>query len=195
MAERTNTKKTQTKTTPRQTAKRTTVKQEIKEPVVVQETEHAQGGPVIPKEVDLNQYITVKNGFHGRLVYISSRTGEKFIWDDFGDEQEIELRELRNAKNSSKGFFVNNWFVFDDAWVIDYLGVRKYYKYVINIDDFDKIFELEPDELGEAVSQMSDAQKRSVIYRASRLIADGTIDSRRTISTLEEALGVELVEH
>ena len=42
-----------------------------------------------PKKVDLNQFITVKNGFQGRLVYVSTRTGERFVWDGFGAEQEI----------------------------------------------------------------------------------------------------------
>lgn len=31
------------------------------------------------KEVDLTQYVTVRNGFHGRLVYKSQRTGEHFV--------------------------------------------------------------------------------------------------------------------
>ena len=70
---------------------------------------------IVPKDIDMNQYVIVRNGFHGRLVYKSSRTGEKFVWDGFGTEQEMELKELRNAKNTSKGFFKNNWFMFDSS--------------------------------------------------------------------------------
>lgn len=150
--------------------------------------------PIVPKDVDPSQYIIVRNGFQGILVYKSSRTGEVYKWDSFGAEQEMELRELRNAKNSAKAFFINNWFMFDEDWVVDWLGVRQYYKNAIPIDSFDDIFKLTPAKLKEAVSLLSKGQKRSVGYRATELIKSGEIDSRKKISALEEALGVSLTE-
>ena len=152
--------------------------------------------PIVPKEVDLNTYITVYNGFHGILNYRSKRTGELFSWESFGDDKQIELRELKDAKSSNKKMFINNWFMFDkdDSWVIDYLGVKQYYKHAIAIDEFDNIFKLTPAKLKAAIKEMSDGQKKSVLYRAATLIASGDIDSRKTIAALEEALGVELIE-
>ena len=151
---------------------------------------------IIPKEIDPNQFITVRNGFHGFLVYKSPRSGEVYMWNNFGDEQEIELRELRNAKSSSKGFFQNNWFMFDDefSWVIDYLGVRQYYKHFLSIDTFDDIFEKTPAQLKKAIEELSEGQKHSLAYRAGEKIRNGEIDSLKTITALEEALGIELIE-
>lgn len=150
----------------------------------------------VTKDIDLGQFIPVYNGFQGKLIYISPRTKEVFRWDSFGDVQEIELRELKNAKSSSKSFFVNNWFMFDedDAWVIDYLGMGKFYKYAISIDHFDDIFTKTPKEIKEIVSQLSAGQKRSVSYRARQLIKNNEIDSIKAISALEESLGEELIE-
>ncbi len=152
--------------------------------------------PIIPKEIDMNQYVVVRNGFQGTLVYVSPRTGEKFVWDGFGAEQEIELRELRNAKAASKRFFSDNWFMFDEDWdwVIDFLGVRQYYQNAISLDKFDDVFKKTPGEIKKALANMSAGQKKSVAYRASELIASGEIDSRKTIAALEEALDVELIE-
>lgn len=149
---------------------------------------------LVPKDVDINQYILVKNGFQGRLVYKSSRTGEKYVWDRFGDEQEMELRELRNAKNTSKRFFKDNWFMFDEDWVIDYLGVRQFYKYAIPLEEFDQVFRKSPAELKKTIANLSNGQRKSIAYRAQQLVASGEIDSRKTIAALEEALGVELIE-
>lgn len=149
---------------------------------------------MIPKEIDLHQYITVRNGFQGKLIYVSKRTGEKFVWDSFGDEQEIELFELKNAKNSSKKFFINNWFIFDDDWVIDYLGVRQFYKNALRIENFDSVFSLTPAKIKATIAGLSAGQKRSVAYRAKELVAAGEIDSNKAIAALEEALGIELVE-
>lgn len=151
--------------------------------------------PVV-KEVDPTQYIVVLNGYQGRLTYKSSRTGETFKWKEFGAEQEMELRELRNAKNTYKKYFEKNWFMFSDeyAWVIDYLGVGQYYKNAISIDEFDTIFQKNPDELREIIEGLSDGQKKAVAFRAKTLIADEVIDSNKVIRTLEEILGVELIE-
>ena len=150
--------------------------------------------PIVPKDIDPEQYVTVRNGFQGRLVYVSKHTGERFVWDQFGAEQEMELRELKNAKNSYKKFFENNWFMFDEDWIVDYLGVQRFYRNAVRIEDFDEIFQKDAKTISEIISDMSDGQKKSVAYRARVLIADGGIDSNKAITALEESLGVELVE-
>ena len=151
---------------------------------------------IVPKDVDPATIVLVKNGFQGKLIYVSPRTHERYEWDSFGDEQEMELRELRNAKSSAKKFFENNWFMFDDdnKWVIPYLGLKNFYKYAVDIDKFDDLFKLPPDKLKEAVGNLSKGQKRSVSYRARQMVMDREIDSLKTIAALEEALGIELIE-
>lgn len=148
------------------------------------------------KDVDLNQMITVRNGFQGSLIYISSRTSEEYRWANFGDEQEIELRELRNAKSSAKAFFENNWFMFndEDAWVLEFLGVSNYYKNSLSIDRFDDLFKKQPTEIVETIKNLPDAQKAAVACRARQLIADGEIDSMKIINALEKHLNVQLIE-
>ena len=151
-----------------------------------QETSRAaEKRPLVPKDIDPHTIITVRNGFQGRLVYRSKKTGERFVWDSFGAEQDMEIGELRNARNSNKKYFINNWFMFDEPWIVDYIG----------ISDFDKLFEKPIAEIERAVSKLSDGQKKSIAYRAKQLIASGGIDSNKTIATLEKCLGVELVEH
>lgn len=156
--------------------------------------ENTEPKRIIPKDIDPDQYVTVRNGFQGKLVYISKHTGERFVWDQFGAEQEMELRELKNAKNSYKKFFENNWFMFDEDWIVDYLGVQRFYRNAVRIEDFDEIFQKDAKTISEIISDMSDGQKKSVAYRARVLIADGAIDSNKAITALEESLGVELVE-
>lgn len=177
-----------------QKAAKTNVADDTK--TMAEEAENAANNEqkVVPKEIDPTSYVVVRNGFHGKLVYRSSRTGEKFRWSEYGDEQEIELRELKNAKNSNKKFFANNWFMFDEAWVLDYLGVRQFYKNAVRIEDYDKIFDKSPAEMRKILLDMNKAQKRSASYRAVELIKEGKIDSLKKINTIEEALGIELIE-
>lgn len=148
------------------------------------------------KDIDIHQYIPVINGFQGMLFYRSKRTGEEFQWERFGDEQEMELQELKNAKASSKGFFEHNWFMFGDEyqWVIDYLGVGAFYKNALKLEEFDEVFTKTPAEIAKIVGGLSAGQKASLGYRAKQLIAENGIDSNRVITALEESLGVQLVE-
>lgn len=167
-------------------------------PIIAESTANINSDerPITPKEIDPNQIIIVLNGFQGKLVYESPRTHELYRWDAFGDEQEMELRELRNAKSSAKKFFLNNWFMFrdEDAWVIDYLGLNQYYKNAINLDDFDELFTKPASEIEKVVSKLSVGQKKSVAYRARQMVLDGEIDSNKAIAALEKSLGVDLVE-
>lgn len=149
-----------------------------------------------PKKIDEEQFITVVNGFHGELVYESKKTGEMYIWGDFGDTQEVELRELRSAKSLHKQFYANNWFMFkpEDEWVIDYLGIRKYYGHTVSVEEFDKIFAGTVDEIKEHIASMTGGQKESAAFRARELVQNGAVDSLKTIAALEESLGIELIE-
>lgn len=151
---------------------------------------------IIPEEINPTQIITVVNGFQGTLVYISPRTKEKFVWDEFGAEQEMELRELRNAKSSAKAFFINNWFMFkeEDKWVIDYLGLNQFYSNSIDVEDFDELFEKSPSEIIDIINHLSEGQKKSLRYRALQLISDKQIDSNKVIDALNTGLNLQLIQ-
>jgi len=162
---------------------------------IITESPQAECKTIIPKSLDPNQIVTVRNGFQGRLVYRSKKTGERFIWDEFGSEQDMELSELKSAKSYCKDFFVNNWWMFDDPEIIDYLGMKQYYKFALKIEDFDSLFEADDvDEMRDIISSLSAGQKKSVTYRAKQLITEGAIDSNKKITALEDILGVELIE-
>ena len=181
-------------------AKKPTTKAPVKKEVVATETstvvETVQPKSVVKTRVELdpNSIITVKNGYQGMLVYKSKKTGERFVWDTFGDEQDIELSELKSAKNSYKSFFINNWFLIEDPDVIDYLGVGQYYDNALSYEEFESLFAQTPEEIEMKLSRLSTGQKRSIAYRARKLIAEGEIDSNKVISTLEKCLSIELIE-
>lgn len=148
----------------------------------------------VKKNLDPNMIVTVKNGFQGRLIYKSKRTNERFEWEEFGDEQDMDLQELKNARNASKAFFANNWFLIDDPEVLEYLGVAQYYKFALDFNSFDDLFTKSPSEIKDTINHLSVGQKKSVAYRAKELIADGIIDSIKVINALEESLSIELID-
>ncbi len=174
------------------------VKEEVNTSVQTTATKAAEENtkPITPKEIDPNQIIMVLNGFQGKLIYKSPRTQELYQWDSFGDSQEMELREIRNAKSAAKKFFLNNWFMFsdEDSWIIDYLGLNQYYKNALRLDEFDDLFTKPVEEIEDIISKLSEGQKKSIAYRARQLMLEGEIDSNKVINTLEKSLGIDLVE-
>lgn len=158
-------------------------------------TEEAKFKYKIKPALDSTMEVPVTNGFGGKLVYKSRKTGETIVWDEFGTEQYMELSELRNAKNSNKKFFMNNWFLFDDPEVAQWLGVDQYYKNALRLEDFDGFFEKTPEEITATLNVMSKGQKKSIAFMARQMIANEEIDSIKAISALETGLGIELIEH
>lgn len=148
----------------------------------------------VRRDLDIHMLIPVKNGFQGRLVYRSKKTGEVYVWERFGDEQDLTVNELKSVRSGSRAFFEQNWFLIDDPEVLEYLGVTGFYKYALTSENFDSLFSLPPGEIMQRVAKLSDGQKRSVVYRAKVLIGEGAIDSLKVIDALEGALGIELIE-
>ncbi len=149
----------------------------------------------VKQHLNLHTFVTVRNGFHGKLIYISPHTKEEFIWESFGDEQEMELQELKNAKSSSKTFFEKNWFLFDDPDVITYLGVDRYYADALTYEEFEDLFTWSAEEIETRIAKLSKGQKQSLAFIARLQIREGKIDSLKVIAALENSLGVELIEH
>ena len=152
-----------------------------------------QAHTVVKPELNPEDYVTVRNGFNGKLVYRSRNTNEVYIWDGLGAEQEMELRELKHARNTARAYFSNNWFMFDDPAIPDWLGVSMYYKDALDIDEIDELFTMSPAEIERTIRSMPAGQKETIANRAKDLLRTGDkIDSIRVIHALERSLGITL---
>lgn len=145
-------------------------------------------------DLPLDYEVDVINGFHGKLTYKGRHSGAFIEWETFGDRQILDLKELKEAFASQKKFYKENWWLFEDPDVIEVLRAKEFYKNALNSDNFDDIFIKTPDEINDIVSKMSRGQKKSLGYRAIEMINNGTLDSRKVIMALKDALGFELIE-
>lgn len=182
-------------TTKKPTARRAPAKPKVTEQATeetVAKQPAIKSATVKPKKLDPEMYVTVRNGFPGLLVYKSSKTGESFVFERFGDEHDMELQELKKAKNEDKAFFANNWFLIDDPEVIEYLGLTQYYKNAFSYDEFEELTTMTAEEVQEKMRHISNGQKVAVARYARQLINEGRIDSLKVITALEKGLGVQL---
>ena len=78
-------------------------------------------------DLPLNYEVDVINGFHGKLTYIGKNSGAFVEWEEFGDRQVLDLKRLK-CFCFSKEIFKENWWLFDDPDVIEFLREKNFKK-------------------------------------------------------------------
>lgn len=149
--------------------------------------------PKVKKMLDPNMYVTVKNGFHGILTYHDKSTGERYRWNEFGDEIDLTVSTLQKVRSAHVMFFEENWFLIDDQEVIQYLNATQYYKNALSYEEFAILFDMDVDEIKERIAPLSKNQKRGIVYMAKEKIESGELYNLNIIRALESALETELI--
>lgn len=154
---------------------------------------------------DDSAIILVKSNTFGHLIYINPRTGDRTDWMHFGDEQPITMGDLRAMRGTQNAFFSDNMIIVsgvnDDRYpdaepsdVYDALMVSKYYKYLVDPDNFNSLFNMNENEIKERVHSMSQNARMNLVIALNTSIENGTLDSVKKIRLFEELLGCELTD-
>ena len=153
--------------------------------------------------LDDSVLVRVKSNTFGQLIYINKRTGDRTEWKQFGEEQSLSMGDLRAMKGTQLSFFSDQMIVItgceDDRYpdltpadIYDALLVSRYYKNIVDPENFGKIFAASDSEIRQMVSQMSNNARTNLIVALNTAINNGTLDSLRKIKLFESLLGCEL---
>ena len=145
-------------------------------------------------KLDLHDEVLVKNGYCGELNVLLPKSKYVITFSEFGDDDYIELAELKALRNSKPIFFERNWLIIEDDNVIDFLNVGKYYADYLTVEDIDELFELPVDEMIAKIQKLNQVTRDNIARRAVDMIKDGNIDSVKKIEALEEELEYNLTE-
>ncbi len=165
---------------------------------------------MVPKTVEKKRLVlsdldelVVKSNVFGELIYINDRTGDQFIWENYGEEQTLTAKDIRDMKARQQMFFKEDWISIIDSHsvnmseytlkdIYDALQVGRYYDENVIAFELDDIFSMNEKEMRETIASMSDTIKRTVVIRANDKIKDGSLDSISKVKLLEEVLNCEL---
>ena len=158
-----------------------------------------------PVKLDDSVLVRVQSNVHGQLVYDNPRSGSRTLWEHFGDIQSVPMGDLRAMKAAYRRFFEDNWVIvkgidepgYEDVTPDDVykaLAVSQFYKGIIDPDRFDEFFRLDRQEMRRRIELLTEGAKLNLVVAANSAIRDGVLDSIRTVKTLEELLGCELLE-
>ena len=155
-----------------------------------------------PKTIPDNAIINVRSNVYGTLVFTSQKTGERIVWENEGEVQQMSLNTLRTMKAEGLKFFVNQWIIpvgfadenadlFTVQDIFKALYVEQYYSNLIQPSNFEEICSWTPDEIKEKVKYMNDGAKFNLAVALHEYIEKGVLDSVKSIKAFEEALGCE----
>lgn len=147
--------------------------------------------------------INVKSNAFGKLIYVSKKTGERIVWEQCGEIQQVTLATLRCIKLEAIHFFREQLIIpvgfadenvakFTPADIYKQLFVAQYYKNLVDPSDYESLCAMTPAEIKEKISFMSTGAKENLAVAVNTFIEKGVLDSIKAIKAFEEALGCEL---
>lgn len=196
-------KKTTTKTT---TAKKAVEKQEVKEaetPVVVEEPVEKEQ-PIIektpevikkePRQFGQNDLILCRSVTAGWLG-VSGKSGQYYVFENFGDQCEIEYQDLFALKSRHSQYIYAPLFVIEDEELLDnprWADIAEFYEdQVYTMEDVDAILNLPKNEFENAINKLPKGLAKSLQVRVAEKIENGTFDSLAKIKLLDEVFGTD----
>lgn len=175
------------KTTGKKTAP--AVKAQVVEKEAPKETAKAK------KQYDLHDLVPVRNMTAGALIYKSNRNlGYLVEWAEYGNEQPIEVLELKNMLASQRSFFERNWIWIDDPVLVEELGIGKYYKHMLSPEQVDALFEEDPVNMIQQIENLHVDMQNTIRVVAKEKIANNEITSYTVIQALQKYFGESLTE-
>lgn len=155
-----------------------------------------------PSRIDDSALIYVKSNTFGGLTFVDKRSGETIDWKFCGDVQPVSMSLLRAIKASAAIFFTENKILVDSVDdgehtpedVYNALAVGRYYKDIIDPDDFQKVCGWSVNDIEKKVPLLTVTAKENLVIALNTFIEDGTLDSLKKIRAFEEALGCNLMK-
>ncbi len=185
------------KTSKPSTARKTTSKKVVENTVDASTKEKIED--IVEKEkivITQEDTVPVVSCVKGELMW-KSPEGRKEVWNHFGDTNYMSVSDLFKMRNYDQRFFSDNWVTIEGEHAqeyMDYLQVSKYYKNFKTVNQFDKIFNMSPNDIIDTVSKFSNEVKETFARRAKEFMSEGKLDSYQRIEAIQKATGFDLHE-
>lgn len=147
-----------------------------------------------PKSFQLTDMIMCKSVTFGRLIYTSKKTGLSYVWEDYGDIQEVQYSDLLALKSSRSAFLFKPYFVIENEdliniWAKDF---EKMYSIIALISNMDEFLSSDTSVVEKTLSELPDGLKNTVQNYAADMIRRGELDSVSMIQMIDNTLNCNL---
>lgn len=117
-----------------------------------------------------------------------------YEFNGYGDEVDVEYRDLVAAVNSKSSFLFNPFIVvLDDEFINDQQKLKDFYDSMYSLEDIEGILNYDSSDIERILPQLPNGAKESLKSIAATKIADGTLDSVAKIKVLDEFFNTQLM--
>ena len=185
--------------------KTTTRKKTVTKKETTDKVETAKVQPRKKLVLNNNVILNVQSTIFGKLVYVNQQTGDKVVWENENEIQQVSAGNLREMKSRQPGFFKNYWIRIigiedpDEEYqnrsvkeIYEALTLQQYYEN--SMLDVEDLILNHTNEVPIYLSKMGKGFATSLIIRCNDMIKTGKLDSLIKIRQLEEILDTELAD-
>ena len=129
----------------------------------------------------------------GGLYVEGAKTKQQYAFSDYGDETEIEYRDLVGLVQAKSDYLYHPYFIVDDDdFIVEFPQLEKFYTDAYGVQDLVAVLDLPIDQMLEKLNKLPSGAKENLKVLASSQVADGRLDSVRKIKALNEFFGIDL---
>lgn len=129
----------------------------------------------------------------GGLWLEGTKSKNIYRWVEYGDEAEVEYRDLTALVRSRSNYIFSPMFVIDDEdFIEEFPQIKKFYNEQFTVSELTEVLELPVSSMVATIKKLPSGAVASLKSIASTQIANGQLDSVRKIKALDELFGTEL---
>lgn len=129
----------------------------------------------------------------GGLYLEGAKTKTLYEWRGYGDQVEVEYRDLVSEVRARSAYVFNPWFVIEDEDFLDeYPQVKKFYTESHSVTELRDILSLPLQKMVKEINDLPLGAKDVFKNIASEAVASGTLDSVAKIKAIDEIFDTDL---
>lgn len=145
------------------------------------------------KKFQQTDLIMCRSVTNGGLFLEGSKTKQLYKWNDYGDETEVEYRDLVAEVRLKSNFVFAPWFIVEDQDFVDeFPQLKNFYAQYLSVKDLKDILDLPVSQMAKRISELPKGAQESVKTIAASMVKSGAIDSVAKIKKLDEIFETDM---
>lgn len=192
--------KQDSKTTAKTAPKTKTTTKKVAESTAKTETKEEKITPVKETPVEKSKKtfkqsegVLCRSVVNGKIYMTGARSSMPYQWADYGDEVEVEYRDLVAAVREKNGYVMNPWIIImDDDFIAEFPFLADIYANQYDSNELGDILNLSIPQMEEEIRKLPTNVKNTLKGIAATWVNSGRLDSVKKIKALDEIFDTNL---
>ncbi len=145
------------------------------------------------KKFAVDESILCRSITSGGLYMEGPKSGLLYSWVDYGDECDVEYRDLVALVRGKSQFVFAPLFIIDDEdFINEFSQLKQFYDDSYTVKDLEGVLDLPCDSMIATIKTLPKGAIASLKTIASTQVSNGRLDSMKKIKALDDIFGTEL---